>query len=62
MVTFEQEYAINTASSKMEWTGKATFNSYSLTGNINIKSGKIVLENDSIKKLHVVIDMKSLKS
>ena len=60
IVTFGQEYAINTSSSKMEWTGKAAFNSYSLTGNINIKSGKIVLDKDSIKQLHVIIDMKSL--
>lgn len=60
MVTFGQEYTINTSSSKMEWTGKAAFNSYSLTGNINVKSGKILIENDSIKQLHVVIDMKSL--
>lgn len=52
--------SLNTKKSTISWTGKAAFNSYSLTGNLFAKSGTLVIKNDSITKLEVVIDMKSL--
>lgn len=58
--TFTQEYQLNTKSSLISWTGKAAFSAYALTGTLKAKKGIIVIENDSIKKLEVEIDMKSL--
>lgn len=58
--TFAQEYILNAKSSSISWTGKAAFNSYSLTGSIKAKEGKLKIENDTIKNLEVVINMKSI--
>ena len=44
----------------LEWTGKAAFNSYSLSGTLQTKSGAIVIDNNTIKTLAVTINMKSL--
>lgn len=60
MIVNGQELTVNTNESSIFWTGKAAFNTYELTGTIGVKSGKILLENDSIKSLEIVIDMKSL--
>ncbi len=57
---FAQKLQLDTKSSTFLWTGKAALNAYALTGSIEAKSGKISIENDSIKKLEVIIDMKSL--
>ena len=46
--------------STISWTGKAAFNTYTLTGSLQAKSGEISITNDSIKELTVIIDMKSL--
>lgn len=55
-----QEYQLNTKSSSISWTGKAAFSAYALTGTLKAKKGIIVIKNDTIKKLEVEIDMKSL--
>lgn len=55
-----QKLNLDKNSSTITWTGKAAFNSYALTGNLQAKSGEILMINDSIKKLEVIIDMKSL--
>jgi len=51
---------VNTKKSTLTWTGKAAFNAYKLTGQLNVKSGDITIENNTIKALKIVIDMKSL--
>ena len=58
--SYSQEYNLNYKKTIVYWTGKAAFNAYSLTGTIKAKKGKIVLENDSIKQLEIIIDMKTL--
>ncbi|EDP71318.1 YCE I like family protein [Flavobacteriales bacterium ALC-1] len=58
--TFGQSKTIDTYKSTLNWTGKAAFNTYSLSGTLKVKSGAITIENDSIKSLNIVIDMKSL--
>ena len=55
-----QDYNLNTTKSTLNWTGKAAFNAYSLTGTLKAKSGSAHIENDSIKSLNIIIDMKSL--
>ncbi|MFP4845072.1 YceI family protein [Winogradskyella sp. PE311] len=60
ILTFGQSKSIDTKKSTLEWTGKAAFNAYALSGTLKAKSGEILIENDSIKTLKIVIDMKSL--
>lgn len=55
-----QKFNLDHKNSTISWTGKAAFNAYALTGSLKAKSGEILIENDSIKKLEVIIDMKSL--
>lgn len=57
---YSQKLNLDYKTSSFSWTGKAAFNAYSLTGSLQAKSGEITIENDSIKKLKVIIDMKSL--
>lgn len=57
---YSQKLNLDHKNSSISWTGKAAFNAYALTGSLQAKSGEIEIENDSIKKLEVIIDMKSL--
>ena len=60
LYTFGQNKTVNIKKSKLSWTGKAAFNAYSLTGTLDVKSGDITIENDTIKSLRISINMKSL--
>lgn len=55
-----QEFKLDNKKSEINWTGKAAFNSYSLTGTLTSEEGKIVIKDNQIETLEVVIDMKSL--
>jgi len=55
-----QKLELNIKKSNVSWTGKAAFNAYALTGSLQVKAGKLTIENDSVKALEVSIDMKSL--
>ncbi len=46
--------------STLNWTGKAAFNNYSLSGTLQTKSGNIDLDDATIKTLSITINMKSL--
>ena len=59
-ITFAQNKIIDTEKSTMNWTGKAAFSTYSLSGTLHLKSGEIKIENDSIISLNIEIDMRSL--
>ncbi|NHF60709.1 YceI family protein [Flavobacteriaceae bacterium TP-CH-4] len=58
--TTAQEQSFNLKKSSLEWTGKAAFDAYSLTGTIKAKKGNLKVVNGQITKLTVTIDMKSL--
>lgn len=58
--SFGQNKTIDLEKSSLNWTGKAAFDAYSLTGTLKVKRGEILIENDSIKSLNLSIDMKSL--
>ena len=58
--SFGQIKKINIEKSLLNWTGKAAFSSYTLTGHINPKRGEIEIKSDSIIALTIVIDMKSI--
>lgn len=42
------------------WTGSAAFSSYELTGSVLLEKGEIEIRNDSLVKLNVMVNMKSL--
>lgn len=55
-----QTYQLDNDKSTVEWIGKAAFNSYAPKGTLKSKSGTLIIENKKIKKLTLIIDMKSL--
>lgn len=55
-----QKYKLDIKNSTLSWTGKAAFNSYSLTGTLKTKEGNISINEIEITNLNVIIDMKSL--
>jgi polyisoprenoid-binding protein YceI len=56
-----QEQAYNHDNSKqLQWTGKAAFNAYSLSGSIRIKTVSSEITANTIENLRIVIDMTSL--
>lgn len=57
---YAQSYEVNTNNSSFSWTGKAAFSSYALTGEIKVKKGTVVIDEDQISKLIILMDMKSL--
>jgi len=46
---------------KLFWTGSAAFSAYDLTGSILLEKGELEIRNDSITKLNVMVNMKSLE-
>ena len=59
-VMHSQEFVLNPKKSSLTWTGKAAFNSYSLTGTIEPQQGTLSFTEKTISSLKIVIDMKSL--
>jgi len=55
-----QELKLNPNDSNLSWKGKAAFESYSLTGTLQPFKGILVIKKNTIEKLTVTIDMKSL--
>ncbi|MFY0629865.1 MAG: YceI family protein [Flavobacteriaceae bacterium] len=55
-----QEYNVDKKQSKLNWTGKAAFNAYKLNGKLSLEKGVLIIEDNQIKQLTVLIDMKSL--
>jgi len=55
-----QEFALEKEKSQITWTGKAAFNTYSLTGSLTVHNGTILIENDTIKEMQITVNMKSL--
>ena len=60
LTTQAQNYQLNTEASKLNWTGKAAFNAYALSGTLKAKFGKLSIDKDTIFELTLVVDMLSL--
>ncbi len=58
--TQAQNFRLNSQASTLNWTGKAAFNTYALSGTLKAKFGKLRIEKDTIVELTLVIDMMSL--
>lgn len=59
---YSQQYGLNAAESEMSWTGKAAFSAYTLSGNIEPKSGVMACDGERIREAALIIDMKSIQS
>ena len=46
--------------SVLNWTGKAAFNTYELTGTLNTQEGVLVIDGNTITDLKIIVNMKSL--
>ena len=57
-----QSYVLNNKQSSLEWSGKAAFNSYTLTGMINCERGELNKVDGEIQRVQLLIDMRSLSS
>ena len=55
-----QNYNLNTSKSTLNWTGKAAFNTYSLSGTLKASSGNLTIKDKKLEKTSIVVDMKSL--
>ncbi|MBW1295433.1 YceI family protein [Aquimarina litoralis] len=55
-----QDHTLRIKKSELSWTGKAAFNSYSLTGTITPKEGIATITNNILSSLQLVINMKSI--
>jgi len=55
-----QNYRLSKEVQSINWTGKAAFNAYSLTGTIDTKQGSLLIEGDTIVQMTIIIDMNSL--
>lgn len=60
IATQAQSYRLDTEASTLNWTGKAAFNAYALSGTLKAKLGNLTVKNDSITALNLVVDMLSL--
>jgi polyisoprenoid-binding protein YceI len=57
---YAQEYKVDKEQSKLNWTGKAAFNAYTLSGVLKIKTGNLIIKDNRIEQLKITIDMTSL--
>ncbi len=55
-----QSYSLDTKQSKMNWTGKAAFNTFALSGTLEAKSGQLQIEDKEVTSATVIVDMKTL--
>ena len=55
-----QTFTLNQKNSQLNWTGKAAFSTYELTGTLESDKGSIVISDNKIESLEVTVDMKSL--
>lgn len=55
-----QNLKLNPKASNINWTGKAAFNTYALTGSLKAELGNMHIANGIIETLNITINMKSL--
>ncbi|MEZ5040278.1 MAG: YceI family protein [Saprospiraceae bacterium] len=57
-----QNHSLHLLKSEVQWTGKAAFNAYALSGTIQLKSGTFKMEGENISAATMVMDMPTLSS
>jgi len=57
-----QEYTLDATTSTFDWTGKAAFSDYALSGTLKAKKGMLKVKNQQIEAATIVIDMTQLHS
>jgi len=61
-ITNAQNWVLQPNQSQLNWTGKAAFSAYALSGMIQLKTAVITIENEMIQKGNFVFDTKTIKS
>jgi len=57
---FAQQFKLDERKTELNWTGKAAFNSYSLSGTIQAKSGTLEMTDNGITAATFVVDMPTI--
>ena len=57
-----QNWTFQPNQSQLNWTGKAAFSAYALSGTIQLKSAEITMGNENIQLGKFVVDMKTIDS
>ena len=57
-----QEFQLNETESTLEWTGKAAFSAYSLSGTIEAQEGSIKIEDQKIIYTQLTINARSINA
>ena len=57
-----QQYQLQSTLSQLEWTGKAAYSAYALSGTLQASEGHFTLEKGRIVTASLVIDMQRLES
>jgi polyisoprenoid-binding protein YceI len=60
LITENKTLNFDTKKSNVSWTGYGEVGNYSLTGNVNLKSGNVTIVDDKIVSGTIVIDLKSI--
>lgn len=58
----QQTYQLDIKKSQLEWTGKAAFSNYSLSGTLDAQSGFLTLKEDQIQTSEIIVNTKSIDS
>ncbi len=58
--SFAQKFNLVNNQTKLGWTGKAAFNSYSLSGTIQAKNGTLEMADNQIVAANFVVDMPTI--
>ncbi|MDW3651041.1 MAG: YceI family protein [Bacteroidia bacterium] len=61
-LSLAQNFELEPTKSQLNWTGKAAFNAYSLSGSLEAEYAQLRLENGSLLSANILIDMKSLEA
>lgn len=57
---FTQHYQLDINASKLEWSGKAAYSAYTLSGTLTVATGELFVKDGLLKKAKIIIDMNSL--
>ena len=60
LVGHSQNFCLDPDLTNLNWTGKAAFNTYSLSGTLKAKQGSLMIQGDSIQRAEILVDMLSL--
>ena len=61
-IAIAQNFELEASKSQVNWTGKAAFNAYSLSGSLQAENAQLKMEDGQLLSANILIDMKSLEA